>query len=207
MPKIELLSDSADNQISNIHQEPTSSEERTLSFPLTGQPGEAVFRVPTIGNAIVLQSRYPKLEAVELCRKMAEDALIRWGSDTTLPPENEIDLADDYAMIELFMVNTTSGEFDVLPDKSHACKTEKGLVIFRRPTRVDARKMESLVTQVRNGKLNATVSTLMWGCDLCIKWWNELRPIMPGDFNDLPISDYSNINVALEAFFPSRLRT
>jgi hypothetical protein len=202
MPKVELLSD-ADSESPNNHPS-TPVEEKTLSFPLIGQPGEAVFRLPTIGNAIAVQSRYPNLEAIDICRKMAEDALISWGDNTSLPPDDEIDMADDYAMVELFMIDGSTGEFDVLPDKSLACQTAKGLLVLRRPTRVDARKGESLSAQVLKGKVNAITSDLMWACDLCVKWWNESRKIMPGDFNDLPISDYVNIQAALRSFFPRR---
>jgi hypothetical protein len=202
MAKIELLSDSSDSQVFN-NKEPFPTP-KTITFPLTGQPGEAVFNVPTIGNAIASESANPNLAKIELYRKMAANSLISWGDKSSMPPDEEIDIADDFAIIELFSVDTTTGTFDVLPDKSHSVQLSVGLLLLRRPSRVDVRKVESLTSQVQAGKMGGIMSDLMWACDLCVKWWKDSRSIMPGDFNELPLSDYANIGAALQAFFPRR---
>lgn len=208
MTKVTFLSDSANNQSPEIStllnvdsKEPILT---TLSFPLTGQPGEAVFRNPTIGDAIATQAASPSSDPSELCRKMAADNLMSWGLESSMPPDDQIDIFDDLRILELFSFDTTDGTFEVLPDKSHEVETTAGKVILRRPTRQDVRKVESLSKSVQSGKISPVMSDLMWACDLCIKWWKDTRSIMPGDFNELPLSDYANIRAALQAFFPRR---
>lgn len=199
MTKVTLLTDD-----STPLPTPENAAPKTISFPLTGQPGEAIFRIPTIGNAIAVQSRFPNISQADFCRKMAEDALVSWGGESSMPIDSEIDIADDFAILELFASDTSGGAFEVCVDKSHEVITALGAIAFRRPTRVDVRKVDQLNAQVRSGKIGTILSDLMWACDLTTDWWQSGRKIMSGDFNELPLSDYLNIQAALAAFFPRR---
>jgi hypothetical protein len=203
MTNITILSDDTNNYSLN-NKEAVPAPERTITFQLTGQPGEAIFKVPTIGGAIAAQKTNPNSSPSELYRSLATDNLISWGGEASMPMDSEIDIVDDLTILELFSFDTSSGTFEVLPDKSHEVATTAGNLVLRRPTRQDVRKVESLNKSVQSGKISPVMSDLMWACDLTIKWWRDNRSIMPGDFNELPLSDYSNIGAALQAFFPRR---
>lgn len=196
---IEIL----DTNSSNSHSPPETAPEapKTLTLELVGQLGTASFHVPTIGALIDVERENPSISPGELCRRLAEISLIDWAGSPKTPSDDEIDIEDDFAIIELFSAAITpDNSFEVLPDKSHQVELTVGKVTFRRPSRVDARKAEQL-TKSGAGQVNADIA---WACGLCMTWWRSDRPIMPADFDKLPLDDYAKLQAALKAFFRRR---
>jgi hypothetical protein len=196
MVKVEILNDNNDGQqpVADIASKPPDK-----MFLRLNDSREAVFQVPTIELLIGLERNYPKIEGSEIYRKLAEICLIDWAGQPKMPPDEEIDIADDFAVIDLFSLNA-GDSYEVLPDKSHKVVTEKGSIIFRRPTRPDVRKAEQLSKRTSEKVL----TDIMWACELCTSWWNSSRKIMPADFYELNFHNYASISTALQAFFPKR---
>jgi hypothetical protein len=199
MPDVKLLDTSNSAPTTpTASPSPTPVEPKTISFQLEGEPGEAVFSIPTIRHLKQAERGNPSPQ--DLCRKLGEICLIKWGEQTKIPDDDAIDAVDDQEMMQVFLdliEDTTSGEYEVLPDRSHRVQLSVGSLTLRRLTRKDVKLAET-------SKAGRVAIDILTAVSATTDWWRSDRSIMPADFDPLPLSDYGRLSKALQGFLTKR---
>lgn len=202
-----------------------TAEPKTISFELEGEPGEAVFRVPLVGDMRrVEKEKIP--EITDQFRRLAQFCLISWAGRDQMPPAEEIDAFDDQEMFRLMLRQATAvndesvedaellsiftsseaGEensFEVLPDRTHRVHLPPGAVTLRRLNQKDIKNVE------KAAKSSGAVTTdVLTACSICVEWWGgNRRAIMPADFDSIPLAEFRRVSAALASFLKRSKRS
>lgn len=228
MAKIEILPTEPDSHqsVANAAQPNAETTPSTLSFPLEGEPGEAVFNTPTVRHMKLVERNHKKLSITDQLRELGRLCLVQWGEHTALPSEDEIDAFDDQEMSRLMLrqltgitdseitdetlmqifagqIDRPSQSFEVLPDRSHRVELSVGAVILRRLSQKDIKRVEKASEQ--SGGITTDVLT---ACSVTTEWWGgSKRSIMPADFDPVPLAEFRRVTEALQAFLKRSKRT
>jgi hypothetical protein len=140
-----------------------------------------------------------------------------------MPHEDEIDAADDQELVRLFLQqlagvddadmddaalmelylgrSNDSAEYEVLGDRNHRVTLSVGSLTLRRLTRKDIRRVEA--NAEKTGNITGDVMT---ATSACVAWWKSDRPIMPADFDPVPLKEFRRVAAALAGFLKKSSR-
>lgn len=168
--------------------------------------GEALFRVPTMRDLKAIERSGKRLSLTDSCRELANACLISWGDLDAAPPDDEMDAADDQAILGVFGEQITevedfTTEYEVLPDRAHRVQLSCGSLTMRRPTRKDIRAFESSTA----GK-GGVLGDVLVAVGLTVSWWRGDRSIMPADFDAVPLAEFRRVSAALRGFLTKPAR-
>lgn len=183
-------------------------DQKLLRFELPSWGGETVCRVPIVAemNAArqIARERSPQDVEVEFCRAIHELTLESWGEQKTLPSEEDIDTADDLAIVQFFssyfnadlVQQAADHGFDELSDGSRAVTVTTGdYYVFRKQTRVDNRKTSAF-------KGSEIERTIVLAAATCTEFNGAKAEwaLMQRNFRNMEVEDWFRITTTLNSF-------
>lgn len=198
---------------------PAAVSARTLNVDLI-DGGQAIFRVPSVGDIKAIEQTSPGLSLSDTCRALSARCLVEWAESTELPPDDEMDAADDQAIVRAFLrelsgaldldatndaaimarylgqTEAATPSYTVTSDRHHLIRLSAGDLTLRRLTRKDVRRVEAAAE-----KSGAVTGDVLAATSLCVDWWQQhVRPIMPADFDPIPLNEFRRVSDALKGF-------